>query len=75
MTRAAAVAALLLMAPIFRVTASACGGYINVDGHCVPSTGHDPGNYHDRDGTNSHSEHRQGSWSWHGNTGDHHSNG
>jgi hypothetical protein len=47
---------------------SSCDGYTNVDNHCVESPDHNPGT-HDRDDTNSHSEHNQGSGSWHGGTG------
>jgi hypothetical protein len=46
-----------------------CGGYINVDGNCVPSPDHTRSNLPDRDGTYSHSQHKQGSGSWHGGTG------
>ncbi len=52
-----------IVAPI-----SSCNGYTNVDNHCVESPDSNPGT-HDRDNTNSHSEHRQGSGSWHGGTG------
>jgi hypothetical protein len=55
-------------APSIGAPLSSCGGYVNVDGHCVPSPDQNPGT-HDRDGTNSHSEHGQGSGSWHGGTG------
>jgi len=58
------VGTLLVCAP----AASACNGYVNVNGNCIPSPDHNPGT-HDRDGTNSHSENRQGSGSWHGGTG------
>jgi hypothetical protein len=47
---------------------SSCNGYTNVDYHCVESPDSNPGT-HDRDGTNSHSEHGPGSGSWHGGTG------
>jgi hypothetical protein len=54
----------LVVAPL-----SSCAGYINVDGDCVPSPDHTRSNLPDRDGTYSHSEHKQGSGSWHGGTG------
>jgi hypothetical protein len=47
---------------------SSCDGYTNVDNHCVESPDSNSGT-HDRDYTNSHSEHKQGSGSWHGGTG------
>jgi hypothetical protein len=75
-TPAAMTAALQTVAPLSligplspKVSVSSCDGYINVDDHCVSSPDHTPGNYHDKDNTNSHSEHRQGSGSWHGGTG------
>lgn len=46
-----------------------CGGYTNVDGNCVPSPDHTRSNLPDGDGTYSHSQHKQGSGSWHGGTG------
>lgn len=46
-----------------------CGGYVNVDGNCVPSPDHTRSNLPDGDGTYSHSQHKQGSGSWHGGTG------
>jgi hypothetical protein len=46
-----------------------CGGYVNVDGNCVPSPDHTQSNLPDGDGTYSHSQHKQGSGSWHGGTG------
>ncbi|PBA35615.1 MULTISPECIES: DUF3761 domain-containing protein [Mycobacterium avium complex (MAC)] len=46
-----------------------CGGYINVDGNCVPSPDHTRSSLPDNDGTYSHSQHKQGSGSWHGGTG------
>lgn len=54
---------LLVVAPL-----SSCG-YYNVDGDCVPSPDHTRSNLPDGDGTYSHSEHTQGSGSWHGGTG------
>lgn len=70
----AAVAAVLVVSPLApTVSFSACNGYINVDDNCVRSPDHTPGNYNDGDGTNSHSEHKQGSGSWHGGTGRHRS--
>ena len=72
---AAMTAALLIMAPLTPMSPlshstalSTC--YYNVDDQCVESPDYSPG-VHDRDGTNSHSEHRQGSGSWHGGTGGH----
>ena len=72
---AASTAALLIVAPLSlmdplspQAPLSSCGGYVNVDGHCVESPDQNPGT-HDRDGTNSHSEHGPGSGSWHGGTG------
>jgi hypothetical protein len=62
-------AALLIVAPLSPTAPlSSCAGYINVDGHCVPSPDQNPGT-HDKDNTNSHSEHKQGSGSHHGGTG------
>jgi hypothetical protein len=54
----------LIVAPL-----SSCGGYVNVDGDCVPSPDHTRSDLPDRDGTWSHSEHKQGSGSHHGGTG------
>jgi hypothetical protein len=74
---AAMTAALAIMAPFSpmdmlspKATLSSCGGgyYNNTDNDCVESPDQNPGT-HDRDNTNSHSEHRQGSGSWHGGTG------
>lgn len=63
-------AALLIVAPLSLspIALASCDGYTNVDNHCVESPDHNPGT-HDRDNTNSHSEHKQGSGSWHGGTG------
>lgn len=67
---AAVAAALLVLAPLSPMgPLPSCGGYVNVDGNCVPSPDHNPSNLHDGDGTNSHSQHKQGSGSWHGGTG------
>lgn len=55
--------------PLFVPRPPLCGGYINVDGDCVPSPDHQRSNLPDGDGTYSHSEHQQGSGSWHGGTG------
>lgn len=70
---AAVTTAMLFAAPLTSLApsavASSCAGYINVDDHCVASPDHSPGGYHDQDRTNSHSEHKQGSGSWHGGTG------
>ena len=68
-------AALLIAARLLPVSPLSPGTplstrYYNVDDHCVESPDYSPG-VHDRDGTNSHSEHRQGSGSWHGGTGGH----
>jgi hypothetical protein len=56
-------------APSIGAPLSSCGGYVNVDGDCVPSPDHNRSNLSDGDGTYSHSEHKQGSGSWHGGTG------
>jgi hypothetical protein len=64
-------AALLIVAPLSlspMAPLSSCDGYTNVDNHCVESPDQNPGT-HDKDGTNSHSEHGPGSGSWHGGTG------
>ncbi|KMV23315.1 DUF3761 domain-containing protein [Mycobacterium heckeshornense] len=55
--------------PSVMVPRSPCSGYINVDGHCVPSPDHIQSDLPDKDGTYSHSEHKQGSGSHHGGTG------
>jgi hypothetical protein len=55
-------------APSIGAPLSSCGGYVNVDGNCVPSPDYNPG-IRDKDGTNSHSEHAPGSGSHHGGTG------
>lgn len=70
---AAALAALLFMAPLSPAPASAsCGGgyYTNVDNDCVERPDSNPGTRL-RDNDNSHSEHGPGTGSWHGGTGSH----
>lgn len=60
----------LVVAPLSpKAPLPSCGGYTNVDGNCVPSPDHTRSNLPDRDGTYSHSQHKQGSGSWHGGTG------
>ncbi|MGE2817958.1 DUF3761 domain-containing protein [Mycobacterium heidelbergense] len=60
----------LVVAPLSpKAPLPTCGGYINVDGNCVPSPDHTRSNLPDGDGTYSHSQHKQGSGSWHGGTG------
>jgi hypothetical protein len=67
---AAMTAALLIFAPLSPMgPLPSCGGYINVDGNCVPSPDHTRSSLPDNDGTYSHSENKQGSGSWHGGTG------
>ena len=70
MAAALILAPLSLMGPLTSNALSLCGSgsYNNVNGDCVESPDHDPGT-HDRDNTNSHSEHGPGSGSWHGGTG------
>lgn len=61
------IAAVLFVAPLLPVgPLPTCGGYINVDGNCVPSPDHTRSSLPDNDGTYSHSQHKQGSGSWHG---------
>ncbi|APT11919.1 MULTISPECIES: DUF3761 domain-containing protein [Mycobacterium avium complex (MAC)] len=63
-------AALSILAPLSPMDPRpSCGGYINVDGNCVPSPDHTRSSLPDNDGTYSHSQHKQGSGSWHGGTG------
>lgn len=60
----------LVVAPLApKAPLPSCGGYTNVDGQCVPSPDHTRSNLPDGDGTYSHSQHKQGSGSWHGGTG------
>lgn len=73
MKKIAVIAALLVTVFLMFVPAPvavACG-YINVDGNCIPSPDHTRSNLSDGDGTYSHSQHDQGSGSWHGGTGKH----
>lgn len=60
----------VLVAPLSpQAPLPSCGGYTNIDGQCVPSPDHARSNLPDGDGTYSHSQHKQGSGSWHGGTG------